>query len=142
MAFDKLQPIKPLLGETKLKDVTKRRAEIVLHRARIGHTHLTHGYLMRAEEQPQCETCKCSLSVEHILLNCVVFANSRRKYFVVGSLKELFTPFLLAKYKDFCEKSSCIKSFRVNFVDVYCVCYFYKILDSLILIYTFDEFSL
>ena len=90
VAFNKLQPIKPLLGETKLKDITKRRDEIVLHRERIGHTYLTHGYLLRGEEQPQCETCKCSLSVEHILLNCVVFADSRRKYFVVGSLKELF----------------------------------------------------
>ena len=90
IAFNKLQPIKPILGETKLKGVFKRRDELVLHRARIGHTYLTHGYLLRAEEQPQCETCQCSLSVEHILLNCAMFAHSRRKYYSVSSLNELF----------------------------------------------------
>ena len=38
--FNKLQTIKPSIGETTLKNVTVRRDEVVLHRARIGYTFL------------------------------------------------------------------------------------------------------
>ena len=48
--FNKLQIIKPFIGETKLKSVTNRRDEVVLHRARIGHTFLTHSYLLKKRE--------------------------------------------------------------------------------------------
>jgi ribonuclease HI len=90
-AFNKLQLIKGTLGITKLKGVFKRRDELVLHRARIGHTHLTHCFLLKNEDQPQCISCQCSLSVEHLLLKCSDFNAVRRKYFDVNSLKELFT---------------------------------------------------
>ena len=50
--FNKLQIIKPSIGETKLKGVTIRRDEVVLHRARIGHTFLTHSYLLKRENSP------------------------------------------------------------------------------------------
>jgi ribonuclease HI len=91
IVFNKLQPIKGSIGETKFRGISKRRDEMVLHRARIGHTHLTHCYLLKAEDQPQCIPCQCSFSVEHILLQCGDFAYSRQKYFNVGSLKELFS---------------------------------------------------
>ena len=90
IAFNKLQPIKDTVGETKLPGISKRRDEVVLHRARIGHTHLTHCFLLKAEEQPQCDSCQCGLSVEHILLRCPVYAQSRRDYFDADSLAELF----------------------------------------------------
>ena len=35
-AFNKLKPIKPTLGDTKLTDIVRRRDEVVLHRARLG----------------------------------------------------------------------------------------------------------
>ena len=101
IVFNKLQPIKPVLGETKLKNVFKRRDEIVLHRARIGHTYLTHGYLLRAEDQPQCTSCQCTLSVEHILLRCPSFELTRQKYFKVGSMAELFNTTPPCKLVDF-----------------------------------------
>ena len=40
--FNKLQPIKPALGDAKPCSNLSRRDEVVLHRARIGHTYLTH----------------------------------------------------------------------------------------------------
>src|SRR5688572_9554168 len=61
--FNKLQNIKPIIGETKLKNVTKRRDEVVLHRARIGHTFLTHSYLLKKEDGPDCSSCNCLLTV-------------------------------------------------------------------------------
>ena len=64
--------------------------EVVLHSARIGHIHLTHCFLLKAEEQPQCDSCQCGLSVEHILLRCPALALSGEKYFDASSLAELF----------------------------------------------------
>jgi len=94
VVFNKLQPIKKTIGETKLPGVSKRRDEIVLHRARIGHTYLIHCYLLKAEDQPQCETCRCALSVHHVLIDCPNMVGSRKKYINVNhnisSLCELF----------------------------------------------------
>jgi ribonuclease HI len=68
MLSNKLRPIKPLLGETLLK-VVHRRDEVVLHRARIGHTYLTHAHLLKREDAPECATCHCLKTVQHILWN-------------------------------------------------------------------------
>jgi ribonuclease HI len=91
--FNKLQPIKKVIGITKFNGITKRRDEVVLHRVRIGHTHLTQCYLLKAEDQPQCDSCHSALSVKHILIDCPNLAASRKKFFNVNSLGELFSHF-------------------------------------------------
>ena len=91
VVFNKLQPIKPSLGDTKLKDIFKRRDELVLHRARLGHTYITHCYLLKGEDQPECIPCQSPLTVEHILLHCIDFSLIRPKYYSVNSLNELFS---------------------------------------------------
>jgi len=104
IAFNKLQPIKEMIRETKFKGVSKRRDELVLHRARIGHTYLMHCFILKKEDQPQCIPCQCVLSVEHILLTCPEFAQSRQKYFNVGSLKDLFSKTSSVKILNFVRK--------------------------------------
>ena len=50
-----------------------RRSSIVLTRLRIGHTFLTHRYLLTsgAERQvPQCSNCNVGITVKHILVDC------------------------------------------------------------------------
>src|SRR6266516_4152809 len=88
--FNKLQIIKPSVGETKLKDVTIRRDEVVLHRARIGHTFLTHSYLLKQENSPDCSTCHCLLTVQHILIDCPNYQPIRGKHFASVNLHDLF----------------------------------------------------
>jgi len=64
----------------------------ILRRLRIGHTRLTHQYLLRREEPTQCPSCNCALTVVRISLECQQYEyNSvRQKYFSVTTLKELF----------------------------------------------------
>jgi len=88
--FNKLQTIKPIIGETKLKGLTFRRDEVVLHRARIGHTFLTHSYLLKRENAPDCSVCNCLLTVQHILIDCPNYQPIRAKYFATHNLHELF----------------------------------------------------
>jgi ribonuclease HI len=87
---NKLFEIKPTLGRTCTPSMLTRRDEVVLCRARIGHTHLTHSYLLKGEDQPECIPCQCALTIKHILIDCVDFSVIRQNHFNVKSLKELF----------------------------------------------------
>ena len=71
----------------------KRRTEVVLTRLRIGHTHLTHKYLLCGEDPPQCAICDSLLTVEHILTRCVTYSYERiRAGLSFKSLLELVGP--------------------------------------------------
>ena len=87
---NKLHSVQPTIGFWPLCQRKSRREEIVLTRIRIGHTHYTHGYLLRGEDQPECVACMCPLTVRHILLECADFLHNRRKYYNVPSLFDLF----------------------------------------------------
>ena len=45
--------------------IPNRRDSVILARLRIGHTRMTHGYLMSRGRSPEC--CDSELTVEHIL---------------------------------------------------------------------------
>ena len=67
-------------------------------RIRIGHTHLTHCFLLKGEDPPQCTACDCQLTVKHVLFECVDFIESRNRHFSVNialgnSLKRHFILF-------------------------------------------------
>ena len=101
VVFNKLQPVKPVIGETRLSSVSRRRDEIVLHRARIGHTYFSHVFLLKKEAQPECTTCQCPASVEHILLKCGDFSLAGEKYYSVLSLFKLFNNVSSTQILDF-----------------------------------------
>ena len=89
---NKLFTIKPDLGEWLPGLRTNRREEIILARLRIGHSHITHSYLLKGEEEPQCIPCNAPLTVNHIFVDCVDLAPTRQRYFPVDSLTTLFDP--------------------------------------------------
>jgi len=89
-SFNKLHDIKPTLGEWHQGNRSVRREEVVLSRCRIGHTRLTHSYLLNKEDQPECVPCQTPLTVKHILIDCVDFATQLSTYYDVQSLRELF----------------------------------------------------
>ena len=78
---NKLHLVKPLLGEWKTCRHQERFVEVILCRLRIGHTHLTHNFLLTKEEQPTCEKCQQPLTLVHILITCPDLETQRQKYF-------------------------------------------------------------
>ena len=64
--------------------------EVVISRFCIGHTRLTHSFILQQELQPQCLTCQITCMVKHILIECRAFAVIRKRFFKVTSLTELF----------------------------------------------------
>ena len=87
---NKLHAIEPTVNETKSYWLP-RRDEIIIHRLRIGHTYLTHGYLLKRDSPHECSACQTQLTVEHVLLGCQTWNAIRAKYFTDTSLIDLFS---------------------------------------------------
>ena len=87
--FSKLHEVKPVLGINTIYR-SLRREEVVLTRLRIGHTRLTHSYLLKREDQPLCIRCNEPFTVKHFLLDCIEFSHVRRQFFQTNDLKFLF----------------------------------------------------
>ena len=58
-----LHSVKPVLGHWQSSYRRCRKDEVVLCRARIGHTYVTHSYILKKDPPPQCEDCQCILMV-------------------------------------------------------------------------------
>ncbi|GBN70457.1 hypothetical protein AVEN_228020-1 [Araneus ventricosus] len=61
---NKLYDIKLVLSQWVMK--LNRRCDVMLTRLRIGHTRLTHKYLLFAESPTICRHCGDILTVKHI----------------------------------------------------------------------------
>ena len=82
----KLKIIKPHIGKWEQIN-SNRRVSIVLTRLRIGHTHLTHSFLLKSGDDrqvPYCNVCRSDITVRHILLECSVFNIERRRHSLHG----------------------------------------------------------
>ena len=86
----KLHSVKPVLGEWQSSYRQCRKDEVVLCRARISHTHLTHSYILKKDPPPVCEHCQCNLTVRHILVECNHFAQERKDIFGRRDVVESF----------------------------------------------------
>ena len=91
---NKLHTIKPKLGPSFLVH-SCRKDQVILNRIRIGHSRLTHSYLMGNEtdkSRPKCHFCSSdiNLTMEHIIIECTHFTAIRSNYFNVPNLKTLF----------------------------------------------------
>ena len=68
----------------------KQKEETVMAWLHIGHSFLTHSFLLKGEEPPVCIGCDKCLTIEHILLTCSDFIEIRESYFTAKSLRMLF----------------------------------------------------
>ena len=87
---NKLLDITPTIGEHQSVVRNIRKEEVVLARLRLGHTRVTHSYLLLGEEQPQYVGCVATFTVRHFHLECGDFAHVRNNCFHVENMKELF----------------------------------------------------
>jgi hypothetical protein len=58
-------------------------------RCRIGHTKITHSYLLTNDNAAFCVACNENFTVKHFLLECHDFSQARNRFYCVNSLKEL-----------------------------------------------------
>ena len=98
---NKLKEIVPKLVEHRQIQCTNRRDEVILTRLRIGHSRLTHSYLMKGEPAPKCIGCDTGFTIKHILLDCVDFADARKLFYDCKDLYSLFRTVAKEKILDF-----------------------------------------
>ena len=103
----KLYSIAPVIKPFYINGLN-RRDEQIIHRLRIGHTRLTHRYLMEDPFQrvPPCNFCYLdTLSVSHIMIECQHFARIRSRYYTATSLRELFERYSLKHILEFVKRA-------------------------------------
>ena len=78
---NKLRDIKPTVRPWPSSLCRDRRMEVVLCRLRIGHTRLTHKFLMEKRPPPFCMDCIVPLTVKHVIAECPNHAMEREAHF-------------------------------------------------------------
>ena len=84
----------------------------MLTRIRIGHTRLTHSYLLNREEEPFCIGCNQFITVEHILIDSVNFSQTRNLYFQVNGMTQLFKNIPVDNILSFLKKSTFLTNYN------------------------------
>ncbi len=70
--MNKLHEISPNVGKIIFYQFSNRCDQIVYTRCRIGHSRMTHKFLI-GEDPPTCSLCRIPLSIKHVLLDCAGF---------------------------------------------------------------------
>ena len=73
----KLHSVKPVLGDWQSSYRPCRKDEVVFCVVHI----VTHSYILRKDQPPQCEHCQCDLIVRHMLVECNHFSQERKNIF-------------------------------------------------------------
>jgi len=60
-----------------------RYDSVLLNRLQIGHSRLTHSYLLCGDAPPTCQSCGIPLTVKHILVECTNLRDISEKYLTV-----------------------------------------------------------
>ena len=90
-----------MIGQSESVVRNVRQEVVVLARLRIGHTRITHSYLLKREEQPYCFGCDAPFTVRHFLLKRDAFSHIRNKYFHVDTINQLFNFFMIFAVKKY-----------------------------------------
>lgn len=78
---NKLHLVQPHIEQTQVPSHNNRFHGVIQARLRLGHTYLTHGFLLRGEDPPECVACGCQMTVVHLLLECPEFQQQRQLCF-------------------------------------------------------------
>ena len=102
-ARNKLYEILPDLNESLCGTAGAlcRKQESVMARLRIGHTWITHSYLLKSKDQPFSHACDSPFTVKHFLIECPDFTHIRNKFYTSTDVHTIFRevgPSRIAEY--------------------------------------------
>ena len=90
LVSNKVHEILPKLPDKLLSFYNTKKENTVLNRLHIGHSYLTHSFILRKEQAPVCVACNVVITVKHILIECADLMEIRKKCFEEKSLYSLF----------------------------------------------------
>jgi hypothetical protein len=86
-----LHEIHSLDGSTPCSYDQHRIEQVVLARCRIGHSRLTHSYLLNNEERSECIPCNSNDLLRRVLIDYVDVADLPETFDNFNNLYDLFT---------------------------------------------------
>ncbi|KAL4100873.1 hypothetical protein QTP88_020902 [Uroleucon formosanum] len=90
---NKLREIKHTVEPWPKLNYSNRKEDVIMNRLRIGHSRITHGYLMEKTEQPICRSCNTSLTIKHIIIHCPIFKEARKECEIPDNIYEAIGPY-------------------------------------------------
>ena len=91
LVSNKFHEVLPKLPDRLLSFCNTRKENTVLNRLHIGHSYLTHSFILgKEEEAPLCVAYNAVITLKHILIECANLLEIRKKYFEETSLYSLF----------------------------------------------------
>ena len=81
---NKLKELLEFPNKLKHTSQANREWDIKVTRIRIGHTHLTHSFLMENGARPYCEDCIVPLTVKHFIAECPSHEDNRNQHYGRG----------------------------------------------------------
>jgi len=73
---NKLHSVYPTVGIVKRSKNISRYDSVLLNRLQIGHSRLTHSYLLSGDDSPTYQSCGIPLTVKHISEVCQLAGHS------------------------------------------------------------------
>ena len=86
----KLFQINPTLREGRPAFWKLRRKQVIIFRLRIGHTSLTHSFILKQGQPPQCLTCQTPYTIKHMLVECGALAVTGERHFKTDYMRDMF----------------------------------------------------
>ena len=65
-----------------------RSEEIKITWLRLGPTRLTHSFIFEKTDPPLCDTCNKTMTVKHLIIECVKYSDQRKRCNIGQSLKD------------------------------------------------------
>ena len=86
----------------------------VMTRLQIGHTWITHSYLLKKEDQPFCHACDNPFTIKHTLVECSDFTYIRNKYYTTTDVYTLFREVNSSKIIEFLKEMKLFDKIKVH----------------------------
>ena len=106
------------VGRVTTKQTTPAGINPFFNRCRIGHSRLSHEFLLKGEPPPECIPCNCPLTIKHLLVECVDFTDVRQRFYQVPSLQDLFKTVKPDMISEFLKAELCAVQTFVSFLSV------------------------
>ncbi|KAF0755208.1 RNase H domain-containing protein, partial [Aphis craccivora] len=106
---NKLKSVKKTTKKWNTPSNFNRRQDIAITRTRIGHSFLTHSYLISKEPQPICDTCHTALTIKHIVVECTKYSQTRSDLNISPNIAEALAENQTSKIIQFLNITNLIK---------------------------------
>lgn len=88
---NKIHSIKPIVKENVSLHSFFRKEDVVITRLCLGHSYITHSYILNNNPAPICQHCNTLLTISHILLICPMFSNQRSNLCSAHNMAQFFS---------------------------------------------------